>query len=52
MYTARKRAKLSAQETANGVGLRADILEAVEAEEPPTEDEATKIKALIEALGG
>ena len=52
LYTARKRAKLSAQETANGAGLRVEILEAVEDEEAPTEDEATKIKAVIEALGG
>jgi hypothetical protein len=52
LYTARRRAKLSALETANGAGLRADLLDAVEAEEPPTEDEAARIKDLIAALGG
>jgi hypothetical protein len=52
LYFARQRAKLSAQETANGAGLAADLLLAVEAEEDhPTEDEATRIKALIAALG-
>jgi hypothetical protein len=49
---ARRRAKLSAQETANGAGLRADLLDELEAGEIPTEDEAVKIKGLIEALGG
>ncbi len=50
LYIARLRAKLSAKEAANGAGLRADLIEAIEAEEPPTEDESTKIKALIEAI--
>lgn len=52
LYTARQRAKLSAREAANGVGLRTDLLYAIESEEPPTEDEAAKIKDLIAALGG
>jgi hypothetical protein len=52
LYVARRRAKLSAQETANGAGLRADPLDELEAGEIPTEDEAVKIKGLIEALGG
>ena len=52
LYTARRRAKLSAQETANGAGLHAELLDAVEAEEAPNEDEASKIKDLIAALGG
>jgi hypothetical protein len=52
LYTARRRAKLSAEETANGGGLRADLLDEVEAEETPTEDEAARIKDLIAALGG
>jgi hypothetical protein len=53
LYVARRRAKLSAQETANGAGgLRADLLDALEHGEIPTEDEAVKIKGLIEALGG
>jgi hypothetical protein len=52
LYIARARAKLSTKEAANGVGLRKDLIEAVEAEEPVTEDEAGKIKDLIAALGG
>jgi hypothetical protein len=52
LYVARRRAKLSAQEVANGAGLRADLLDALEDGEVPTEDEATKVKGLIAALGG
>jgi hypothetical protein len=52
LYTARIRAKLSAKETANGAGLRTDLIEAVEVEEPATDDEASRIKDLIAALGG
>jgi hypothetical protein len=32
--------------------LRKDLIEAVEAEEPVLEDEASRIKDLIAALGG
>lgn len=52
LYVARGRAKLSTKEAANGVGLRKDLIEAVEAEETATEEEATRIKDLIAALGG
>lgn len=52
LYIARQRAKLSAKEAANGVGLRRDLIEAVEAEEPATEEETGMIKDLIAALGG
>jgi hypothetical protein len=52
LYVARGRAKLSTKEAANGVGLRKDLIEAVEAEEPATEDETSRIKDLIAALGG
>jgi hypothetical protein len=52
LYIARNRAKLSTKEAANGVGLRKDLIEAVEVEEPATEDEGTRIKDLIAALGG
>ena len=45
-------AKLSTKEAANGVGLRKDLIEEVEAEEPATEEETSKIKDLIAALGG
>ena len=52
LYVARCRAKLSTKEAANGVGLRKDLIEAVEAEEPATEEETSRIKDLIAALGG
>jgi hypothetical protein len=52
LYVARGRAKLSTKEAANGVGLRRDLIEAVEAEVPATEEETTRIKDLIAALGG
>lgn len=52
LYVARRRADLSVPEAANGVGLRADLLEAIEAGEPTTEQEVTKIETLIAALGG
>jgi hypothetical protein len=52
LYAARIRARLSAQEVANGAGLRAELLDDLEAGEIPTQDEAAKVKALIAALGG
>ena len=52
LYLTRRNARLSAKELANGAGLRADLIEAIEAEEQPTGDEASKIKQLIDALGG
>ena len=52
LYVVRRRAKLSAKEAANGAGLRADLLDDLEAGEIPTEDEALKVKGLIEALDG
>lgn len=52
LYVARRRAKLSAQETANGAGLDAALLDALEAGETPDEDQAARMKALVAALGG
>jgi transcriptional regulator with XRE-family HTH domain len=52
LYATRIRARLSAQEVANGAGLRAELLDDLEAGEIPTQDEAAKVKALIAALGG
>jgi ribosome-binding protein aMBF1 (putative translation factor) len=52
LYVARRRAKLSAEETANGAGLESDLVDAIESGEIPTEDEAAKIKSLVAALGG
>jgi hypothetical protein len=50
LYLARRNARLSVQETANGAGLRADLLEAVEAEEQLSGEESAKVKELIGAL--
>ena len=52
LYSARVKAKLSTKEAANGAGLRTDLIEAVEVEEPATDEEESKIKDLIAALGG
>ena len=52
LYVARGRAKLSRKEAGNGIGMRADLIKAVEIEETPTDDEAARIKELIAALGG
>lgn len=52
LYVARTRAKLTTAEAANGIGVRQDLIEAVEAEEPATEAETAQIKELIAALGG
>jgi transcriptional regulator with XRE-family HTH domain len=52
LYAARIEARLTAQEVANGAGLRADLIDDLEAGEIPTEEEAAKIKDLIAALGG
>jgi hypothetical protein len=52
LYATRIQAKLSAQEVANGAGLRADLLDDLEAGEIPTEEEAAKVTGLIAALGG
>lgn len=52
LYVIRVHAKLSAHEVANGAGLRADLLDELEAGATPTDDEAAKITAVIAALGG
>jgi ribosome-binding protein aMBF1 (putative translation factor) len=52
LYAARIEARLSAQEVANGAGLRVDVIDDVEAGEIPTEEEVAKVRDLIEALGG
>lgn len=52
LYVARIEARLSVQEVANGAGLRADLLDDLEAGETPTEHEAAKVRDLISALGG
>jgi hypothetical protein len=52
MYVTRVHAKLSAQEVANGAGLRADLLDELEEGATPTDEEAARIKDAIAALGG
>ena len=52
LYATRVHARLSAQEVANGSGLRVDLIDDLEAGEIPTEDEAAKVRTVIAALGG
>jgi hypothetical protein len=52
LYAARVEAKLTAQEVANGSGLPVDLIDDLEAGEIPTEQEAAKVRELIDALGG
>ncbi|MDT5095295.1 MAG: hypothetical protein QOH60_4658 [Mycobacterium sp.] len=55
LYAARRRAQLSAAETANAVGVSSDLIESVEAGQPATDDDAAAIEAFVaqlEALGG
>jgi transcriptional regulator with XRE-family HTH domain len=52
LYATRIHANLSAEEMANGAGLRADLLDDLEFGETPTEHEAGKVRDLIAALGG
>lgn len=52
LYSARIQAKLSAEEVANGAGLRADLIDDLEAGETPTEEETRKLQDVIAALGG
>jgi hypothetical protein len=52
LYVARRRAQLSIEEIATGLGLRADLIEAIEAGQPPTDTEAVTVKELIAALTG
>jgi hypothetical protein len=50
LYTARVHAKLSAHEVANGVGLRPELPDELEAGAVPTEQEVAKIQQLIAAI--
>jgi hypothetical protein len=52
LYVARRHAQLSIQEIATGLGLRPDLIEALEAGQSPTDTEAATIKELIAALTG
>ncbi|MCV7259130.1 forkhead-associated protein [Mycobacterium shimoidei] len=50
LYTARIRAKLSAEEAARGVGLRPELPDELEAGATPSEEEVVKVHQLIAAL--
>jgi len=52
IYATRLTAKLTAREVENGAGLREGLLDDLEAGATPTDEEATKIKDAIDALGG
>lgn len=52
LYVTRIHAKLSAQEVANGAGVRTGLLDELEGGATPTDDEAKKIREAIAALGG
>ncbi len=52
LFAARRRANLSAAETANAVGVTAQLIEAVEAGQPVTDDDAAAISAFLAQLGG
>lgn len=50
LYTARVHAKLSAREAANGVGLRPELPDELEAGATPTDQEAAKVRQLLSDL--
>ena len=52
LYAARRNAELTVPETANAAGLTPELISAVEAEQPVAEEDAARITALIEQLGG
>jgi hypothetical protein len=52
LYVTRINSKLSASEVANGAGLSAGLLDALEAGATPNDEEAVKINDAIAALGG
>jgi transcriptional regulator with XRE-family HTH domain len=52
LFAARRRANLSAAETASAVGCSPQLIEAVEAGRPVTDDDAAAISAVLAQLGG
>ena len=52
LFAARRRANLSTAETGSAVGLSAQLIEAVEAGQPVTDEDAGAIGALLTQLGG
>jgi hypothetical protein len=52
LYAARRRANLSAAETANAAGLPVELVDAVEAGEPSADTDTAALNALIDSLDG
>jgi transcriptional regulator with XRE-family HTH domain len=52
LYVARRRANLTAAETATAAGVPVELVDAVEAGEPAGEEDAVKLKDLIASLDG
>src|SRR5436305_1571901 len=52
LYASRVHAKLTAREVENGAGLRLGLLDELEADAIPTDEDAVKIRDVIAALGG
>jgi transcriptional regulator with XRE-family HTH domain len=52
LYVARRRANLSAAETANAAGVPAELVDAVEAGEAAGDADTAKLSALISSLDG
>ncbi len=52
LYAARRRANLSASETANAAGLPTELVDAVEAGEPAADADTTRLNDLIASLDG
>jgi transcriptional regulator with XRE-family HTH domain len=52
LYAARRRANLTAAETANAAGLPVELVDAVEAGDPAAESDTAILKALISSLDG
>ena len=52
LYVARRRASLSAAETANAAGLPAELVDAVEAGEPAADADTRALNDLIDSLDG
>ncbi|HEX3283781.1 MAG TPA: transcriptional regulator [Mycobacterium sp.] len=52
LYAARRRANLTAAETANAAGVPTELIDAVEAGEPAADADTSKLSALISSLDG
>jgi hypothetical protein len=52
LFAARRRANLNTAETANALGMTAQLVDAVEAGEPITDADAAAIRSFVDQLGG